>query len=65
VGSNPTPSAVVVAATTPWLPDVVRGWPYDACMPDEVYRAADVAAELRRRLPGIGAKKLHKLLYYC
>ena len=34
-------------------------------MPDEVYRAADVAAELRRRLPGIGAKKLHKLLYYC
>ena len=28
-------------------------------------RAADVAAELRRRLPGIGAKKLHKLLYYC
>ena len=27
--------------------------------------AHDVAAELRRRLPGIGAKKLHKLLYYC
>lgn len=27
--------------------------------------AHDVAAELRRRLPGIGVKKLHKLLYYC
>lgn len=24
-----------------------------------------VAAELRRRLPGVGVKKLHKLLYYC
>jgi uncharacterized phage-associated protein len=27
--------------------------------------AHDVAAELRRRLPGVGTKKLHKLLYYC
>ena len=27
-----------------------------------VYR---VAAELRTRMPGIGVKKLHKLLYYC
>jgi hypothetical protein len=27
--------------------------------------AHDVAAELRDRLPGLGAKKLHKLLYYC
>jgi uncharacterized phage-associated protein len=27
--------------------------------------AADVAAELRRRLPGLGVKKQHKLLYYC
>ncbi|GGM11118.1 MULTISPECIES: Panacea domain-containing protein [Micromonospora] len=27
--------------------------------------AHDIAAELRRRLPGLGAKKLHKLLYYC
>ena len=27
--------------------------------------AHDVAAELRRRLPGVGVKKLHKLLYYC
>lgn len=26
--------------------------------------AHDIAAELRRRLPGLGAKKLHKLLYY-
>ena len=25
----------------------------------------DVAAEMRSRLPGIGTKKLHKLLYYC
>lgn len=27
--------------------------------------ASEVAAEIRRRLPGIGTKKLHKLLYYC
>ena len=27
--------------------------------------ARTVAAELRRRLPGLGTKKLHKLLYYC
>lgn len=27
--------------------------------------AHDVAAELRRQLPGVGTKKLHKLLYYC
>jgi uncharacterized phage-associated protein len=27
--------------------------------------AHDIAAELRRRLPGLGTKKLHKLLYYC
>lgn len=30
-----------------------------------VVSAHDVAAELRRRLPGLPAKKLHKLLYYC
>jgi uncharacterized phage-associated protein len=29
------------------------------------YSAHDIAAELRRRLPGLGVKKLHKLLYYC
>jgi uncharacterized phage-associated protein len=29
------------------------------------YSAHDVAAEVRRRLPGLGTKKLHKLLYYC
>jgi uncharacterized phage-associated protein len=29
------------------------------------YSALDVAAELRRRIPGVGVKKLHKLLYYC
>jgi uncharacterized phage-associated protein len=39
--------------------------PYHAYVPDDVFHASDVAAELRRRLPGIGAKKLHKLLYYC
>lgn len=27
--------------------------------------AAEVAAEIRRRSPGVGVKKLHKLLYYC
>ena len=27
--------------------------------------ASDVAAELRRALPGLPVKKLHKLLYYC
>lgn len=27
--------------------------------------AHDVAAELRRQLPGLAVKKLHKLLYYC
>lgn len=27
--------------------------------------AHDVAAELRRQLPGLPTKKLHKLLYYC
>jgi uncharacterized phage-associated protein len=27
--------------------------------------AHDVAAALRERLPSLGAKKLHKLLYYC
>lgn len=28
-------------------------------------RAYDIAAEIRRRMPDVGAKKLHKLLYYC
>ncbi len=27
--------------------------------------ARDIAAELRLRLPDLGSKKLHKLLYYC
>ena len=30
-----------------------------------VLSAADVAAELKRRLPGLALKKQHKLLYYC
>jgi len=29
------------------------------------YSAHDVAVEIRARIPGVGAKKLHKLLYYC
>jgi uncharacterized phage-associated protein len=33
--------------------------------PDMTLRAYDVAAEIRRRHPDIGRKKLHKLLYYC
>ncbi len=27
--------------------------------------AHDVAAQVRQRVPGVGTKKLHKLLYYC
>ncbi|HZP14298.1 MAG TPA: Panacea domain-containing protein, partial [Nocardioides sp.] len=30
-----------------------------------VLSAHDVARELRRRLPDLPTKKLHKLLYYC
>ena len=30
-----------------------------------VLSAADVAEELKRRLPGVALKKQHKLLYYC
>lgn len=30
-----------------------------------VVGAHQIAAELRRRLPGLGTKKQHKLLYYC
>jgi uncharacterized phage-associated protein len=29
------------------------------------YSAYDVATEIRKRLPGVPVKKLHKLLYYC
>ena len=29
------------------------------------YSAHDVASEIRKRLPGVPVKKLHKLLYYC
>jgi uncharacterized phage-associated protein len=29
------------------------------------YSAHDIAAEIRKRLPGVPVKKLHKLLYYC
>lgn len=35
---------------------------YRSAMP---VSARTVAAELRRRLPGLGTKKQHKLLYYC
>lgn len=33
--------------------------------PRVVVSAHLIAAELRRRLPGLGTKKQHKLLYYC
>jgi len=33
--------------------------------PDMPVSAHDVAAVLRKRLPGVGIKKLHNLLYYC
>lgn len=36
---------------------------YAQSMP--VVSAHDVAAELRKRVPGLGVKQLHKLLYYC
>ena len=32
---------------------------------DVPHSAAEIAAEIRRRNPGVGIKKLHKLLYYC
>lgn len=58
----------------------VVGWIIDAMFDDDevprvdghdgyplrmTVRASDVAAEIRRRLPEVGVKKLHKLLYYC
>lgn len=46
---------------------VAPGFDDDSLTYDEGMRlsAADVAAELRRRLPNVGTTKLHKLLYYC
>jgi uncharacterized phage-associated protein len=38
---------------------------YSQAMPSEPFQARDVAAAIRRRLPSVGAKKLHKLLYYA
>jgi len=29
------------------------------------HSAHDIAAEIRKRIPGVPVKKLHKLLYYC
>lgn len=37
----------------------------DHYAPSMTVHASDVAAEIRRRVPGVGVKKLHKLLYYC
>lgn len=37
---------------------------YDQGMPAAT-TARQIAAEIRRRDPGVGTKKLHKLLYYC
>lgn len=44
------------------LPDQRVGSRYPGRVPRS---AADIAAEIRQRSPGIGVKKLHKLLYYC
>ena len=38
---------------------------YSQAMTAEPFQARDVAAAIRRRLPAVGAKKLHKLLYYA
>ena len=38
---------------------------YSGDMPSKPYEARDVAAAIRARVPGIGVKKLHKLLYYA
>lgn len=40
----------------------LQGQPYPVAM---TVSAHDVAAVLRERLPALGTKKLHKLLYYC
>jgi uncharacterized phage-associated protein len=45
------------------LPPSVSGVAYHAGMATN--SAHDVASELRKRLPGVPVKKLHKLLYYC
>jgi uncharacterized phage-associated protein len=46
-------------ANLPLQPDTSHAYP--GPMP---VSAHDVAAELRKRIPGLGVKKLHKLLYY-
>jgi uncharacterized phage-associated protein len=45
------------------LPGAVSARAYPERMPP--VSAHDVAVELRRQLPGLPSKKLHKLLYYC
>lgn len=45
------------------IPGSVAPRSYPVRMPP--VSAHDVAAELRRQLPGLPIKKLHKLLYYC
>ena len=45
------------------IPGLVGDRLYPEHMPP--VSAHDVAAELRRQLPGLPTKKLHKLLYYC
>src|SRR5690348_8675826 len=46
-----------------WLTSSVSGVSYHSSM--ATYSAHDVASEIRKRLPGVPVKKLHKLLYYC
>ena len=39
--------------------------PSTICSMGDTFPARSVATEIRRRLPGVPLKKLHKLLYYC
>lgn len=52
-----------MARSVATIPVSVGGRPYVVCM--SPVSAHEVAAELRRLLPGVPAKKLRKLLYYC
>lgn len=47
------------------LTSLQHGAPYQSYARHMPGAARDVATALRQRVPGIGTKKLHKLLYYC
>jgi uncharacterized phage-associated protein len=59
----PGPSPTVVALTAPCAIGVLSV--LGDTMPAMTASAHDVASALRQRLPDIGVKKLHKLLYYA